>query len=75
LEVARREITGVAVRMERMRQQGMEVEEPDRDACVNNVYRRQCAYMEPHTYGGSTETDARYEKVDATKYMGLVELA
>ena len=75
LEVARREITGVAVRMERMRQQGMAVEEPNRDACVNNVYRRQCAYMEPHTYGGSTETDARYEKVDATKYMGLVELA
>jgi len=60
--------------MGRMRVEGMEVEQPNRDACVNNVYRRQCAYMEPHTYGGSTTTDARYEKVDATKYRGLVDI-
>jgi hypothetical protein len=74
LEVAKTEITAVAVRMERMRAEGMQAEEPNRDACVNNVYRRQCAYMEPHTYGGTTETDQRYEKVDATKYMGLVDI-
>jgi hypothetical protein len=61
--------------MENMRRDGMLVETPDRDACVNNVYRRQCVYMEPHTYGGTTETDARYEKIDATKYMGLMEIA
>ena len=71
LEIALEEITEVAVRMERMREKGMEVETPNRDACVNNVYRRQCPYMEPHTYGGTTAEDARYEKVDATRYMGL----
>jgi hypothetical protein len=74
LSVAKREITAVAIRMDRMRMEGMEVEQPNRDACVNNVYRRQCAYMEPHTYGGTTATDARYEKVDATKYRGLVDI-
>jgi hypothetical protein len=74
LSVAKREITAVAIRMDRMRGEGMEVEQPNRDACVNNVYRRQCAYMEPHTYGGTTATDARYEKIDATKYRGLVDI-
>jgi hypothetical protein len=74
LMVAKREITAVAIRMERMRVEGMEVEQPNRDACVNNVYRRQCAYMEPHTYGGTTATDTRYEKMDATKYRGLVDI-
>lgn len=71
LEVAREEITRIAVRMDRMRSGGMASEDPQRDACVNNVYRKQCVYFEPHTYGGTTETDQRYEKADTTKYQGL----
>ena len=74
LVVAKQEITEVAIRMERMREQGMASEIPNRDACVNNVYRSECPYFLPHTYGGSTATDARYVQVDATKYRGLVEV-
>lgn len=72
LAVAKREITTVAIQMESMRRDGMESVIPDRDACVNNVYRRECAYHAPHTYGPSTAEDHRYVTIDATKYMGVV---
>ena len=71
LEVAREEIRRTAIEMEDMRRNGMDSRLPNRDACVNNVHRRQCEYFDPHTYGGTTETNPSFVQIDATKYMGV----
>lgn len=71
LEVAKQEILCTATTMEMMRLTGMSSVLPNRDACVNNVHRRECEYHGPHTYGGTTAEDSRYVQIDATKYMGL----
>jgi len=72
LVVAKNEIQRVAQAMERMRVEGMDSVLPNRDACVNNVHRRECEYHAPHTYGGTTKEDRRYVQIEATKYMGVV---
>lgn len=71
LAVAKEEITATALAMEAMREQGMSYRSPNRDACVNNVHRRSCEYLDPHTYGGSTATNPNFVQVDAYKYMGV----
>jgi hypothetical protein len=74
LEIAKHEILRTANRMEAVRANGMEAEIPNRDACVNNVHRRECEYHAPHTYGGTTSDGTKYVQIDSTKYMGLAEV-
>lgn len=71
LEIAKEEIRRTAIEMEDMRRNGMNSRLPNRDACVNNVHRRQCEYFNPHTHGGTTETNPSFVKIDATRYMGV----
>lgn len=75
LAIAKQEMVQVAQEMEAMRKHGLASVVPNRDACVNNVHRRECEYHGPHTYGGTVAEDHRYVQIDATKYMGLPEVA
>lgn len=71
LEVARREIAGVAERMEEYRDYNrIEVEIPNRDNCITNRWHRQCEFAEQHIAGVDVAAPT-FVKIDPYKYIGL----
>lgn len=72
LKTAKAEIFETARMMETMRNIGMECVLPNREACVINRHFRECEYMAPHTYGGSTsDAGMGFVTINAMKYMGI----
>ena len=71
LEVARREITQVADRMDYMVTVGMEDTPPNRDNCIQNRWHRKCEYAEQHIAGRAV-SEPEFVQIDPYKYIGMV---